>query len=170
MANKALEILRKTEHDLDIEIKMWKNQGRPEVAAICKIEKAQVKQAIEKLCVGETLNEKGALPIPDVRVSTSYILCAAIWLKDGNKYSHQPRNVDSGLVVCGRRHHNCFLTAFELNGGKKIEGLTEVNGIAVQGFLTSDDRFVDRKEGGKIAFNAGQTSKLTECLFSEDLY
>ncbi len=90
------------------------------------------------------------LVIPGVRVSTSYIICAAIWFKDGNKYSHQPRNVDSGLVVCGRRHHNCFLTAFELNGGKKIEGLNEVNERAVQGFLTSDDRFVDRKEGGKL--------------------
>jgi len=39
-----------------------------------------------------------------------------------------------------------------------------------RGFLTSDDRFVDRKEGGQIAFDAGQTAKLTECLFSEDLY
>jgi hypothetical protein len=110
------------------------------------------------------------LVIPDVRVSTHYIICAAIWFKDGKKYSHQPRNVDSGLVVCGRRHHNCFLTAFELNGGKKIEGLNELDENAVQGFLTSDDRFVNRKEAGQIAFNAGQTAKLTECLFSEDLY
>ena len=108
--------------------------------------------------------------IGDVRVSNSYIICAAIWFKDGNKYSHQPRNIESGLVVCGRRHHNCFLTAFELNGGKKIEGLSEANAKAVQGFLTSDDIFVDRKEGGQIAFDAGQTAKLTECLFSEDLY
>ena len=61
------------------------------------------------------------LVIPDVRVSIPYIICAAIWFKDGKKYSHQPRNVDSGLVVCGRRHHNCFLTAFELSGGKKSE-------------------------------------------------
>jgi hypothetical protein len=110
------------------------------------------------------------LGIGDVRVSTPYIICAAIWFKDGNTYSHQPRNVDSGLVVCGRRHHNCFLTAFELNGGKKIEGLNEVNERAVQGFLTSDDRFVDRNEGGQIAFDAGQTDKLKTCLFSEDLY
>ena len=110
------------------------------------------------------------LGIGDVRVSTSYIICAAIWFKDGNKYSHQPRNIDSGLVVCGRRHHNCFLTAFELNGGKRIKGLSETNAKAVQGFLTSNDIFVDRKEAGQIAFDAGQTAKLTECLFSEDLY
>jgi len=110
------------------------------------------------------------LGIGDVRGSTSYIICAAIWFKDGNKYSHQPRNIDSGLVVCGRRHHNCFLTAFELNGGKKIEGLSEANAKAVQGFLTSNDIFVDRKEAGQIAFDAGQIPKLTECLFSEDLY
>ena len=110
------------------------------------------------------------LVIPDVRVSTPYIICAAIWFKDGKKHKHQPRNIDSGFVVAGRRHHNVFLTAFELNGGKKIEGLNEINERAVQGFLTSDDRFVDRKEGGQIAFDAGQTAKLTECLFSEDLY
>ena len=110
------------------------------------------------------------LGIGDVRVSTSYIICAAIWFKDGNKYSHQPRNIDSGLVVCGRRHHNCFLTAFELNGGKRIEGLSEANAKAVQGFLTSNDIFVDRKEAGQIAFDAGQTAELKDCLFSEDLY
>ena len=26
------------------------------------------------------------LVIPDIKVSTSYIICAAIWFKDGNKY------------------------------------------------------------------------------------
>lgn len=108
--------------------------------------------------------------IPDVRVSTPYIICSAIWFKDGNQYSHQPRNIESGLVICGRRHHNCFLTAFELNGGKKIEGLSEANAKAVQGFLTSNDIFVDRKEAGRIAFDARQIPKLTDCLFSEDLY
>ena len=104
------------------------------------------------------------------KLDIPYIICAAIWFKDGNKYSHQPKNVDSGLVVCGRRHHNCFLTAFELNGGKNIKGLNELNSTAIQGFLTSDDRFVDRKEGGEIAFKAKQTEKLEDCLFSEDLY
>lgn len=53
MSNKAIEILRNAEHELDIEIRLWKKQGRPEVAARCKIEKAQVKHAIEKLLTHE---------------------------------------------------------------------------------------------------------------------
>jgi hypothetical protein len=106
----------------------------------------------------------------ELRVSTSYIICAAIWFRDGKQYSHQPRNIEDGLVVCGRRHHNCLLTADELNGGKCIEGLNELNGKAVQGFMTSDDRFVDRSEAGVIAFEANQTNKLEKCLFSEHLY
>jgi hypothetical protein len=110
------------------------------------------------------------IDVVDVRVSVVYVICAAVWFKDGKKYSHQPRNVDSGLVVCGRRHHNCFLTAFELSGKERFKDLNELNAKAIQGFMTSDDRFVDRKEGGRIAFDAGQTAKLRDCLFSEDLY
>jgi len=99
----------------------------------------------------------------DVGVST-YITCSAIWFKDGQKHEHQPFNVNTGFVICGHRHHNCFMTAYILNDGK-IKGLEEV-----QGFLTSENNFVDRKEGGQIAFNAGQTSELKTTLFSEDLY
>jgi hypothetical protein len=105
------------------------------------------------------------------KVSVPYVLCAAIWFKDGKKYEHQPKNVDSGIVICGRRHHNCFLTAYELNGGKKIiEKIGDDINRIVQGFLTSDDRFVDRKESAMIAFNAGQTAKAHDHLISEDLY
>ncbi len=99
-----------------------------------------------------------------------YIICAAIWFKDGNKYNHQPTNIDSGLVVCGRRHHNCFLTAFELNRGKHTEDLVKFKESAIQGFLTSDNFFVDRNEAGQIAFNASQTDGFKKYLFSEDLY
>lgn len=105
------------------------------------------------------------------KVSIPYLLCAAIWFKDGKKYEHQPKNVDSGIVICGRRHHNCFLTAYELNGGKKIvENIGDDVTKIVQGFITSDDRFVDRKEGAKIAFDAGQTAVEHDHLISEDLY
>ena len=103
----------------------------------------------------------------EVRASTSYIICAAIWFKDGKKHKHQPRNIDSGFVVAGRRHHNVFLTVADI---LKKDYKEHTFDDGVQGFLTSDDRFVDRKEGGQIAFDAGQTAKLTECLFSEDLY
>lgn len=40
-----------------------------------------------------------------------HIICAAIWFKNGIQYEHQPKNVDIGFVVCGRRHHNCYTTA-----------------------------------------------------------
>jgi hypothetical protein len=39
-----------------------------------------------------------------------------------------------------------------------------------QGFLTSDDKFVDRIEGAKIASKAGQTSEHVIVLYSENLY
>ena len=107
------------------------------------------------------------LVIPDVRVSTPYIICAANLFKDGQKHIHQPRNIDEGIVVCGRRHHNIYLTVADI---LKKDYKEHTFDDGVQGFLTSDDRFVDRKEAGQIAFDAGQTAKLTECLFSEDLY
>lgn len=102
---------------------------------------------------------------PKIFCGKPYVICAAIWFKDWEKYVHQPRNVESGFVVAGRRHHNCYLT-LRLDGDfskmKEIEN--------VQGFLTSDDRFLDRKEAGKLAFEIGQIDKVTECLFSEDIY
>lgn len=102
---------------------------------------------------------------PDSFNKPEYIICAAVWFMDGNKHVHQPNNIESGFVICGRRHHNCFYIASKL-----IEGYSEVKKTLVQGFLTSKDRFVDRKEAGKIAFDSKQLSELTNCLFSEDLY
>lgn len=109
--------------------------------------------------MNDFLNKKHEIP---------YIICAAIWFNDGKVYSHQPKNIIEGIVVCGRRHHNCFLTAYELNGKEKLKHVSDY-GI-IQGFVTSDDRFVDRKFAGEIAFKAGQINELTDCLFSEDLY
>jgi hypothetical protein len=99
-------------------------------------------------------------------ITGEYILCAAIWIKDGNRHEHQPINVEQGIVVCGQRHHNCLTTAFILLGGNRPATDERI----AQGFLTSWNRFVDRAEGGKIAFDSGQISDQTDCLFSEDLY
>lgn len=100
-------------------------------------------------------------------MSKEYILCSAIYFNDGNKHIHQPKNIDIGFVVCGRRHHNCLATfkAMGLTKPERVERMDEV-----QGFITNTDRFVDREEGGKIAFESGQTTELKKSLFSEDLY
>ena len=96
-----------------------------------------------------------------------YILCAAIHFDDGNKYSHQPKNIESGFVIAGRRQGNCFLT-FTIFDPKLLNKQNCKNEI--QGFITSHDRFVNRKEAGQLAFKSKQIDKPTECLISEDLY
>jgi hypothetical protein len=95
----------------------------------------------------------------------SKILCAAIYYDDGIEYVHQPKNITSGFVICGRRHHNCFMTAYILNKQKKLLDMKQK-----QGFITDDDRFVDRYEAAEIAFDADQISEKTNKLSSEDLY
>lgn len=89
------------------------------------------------------------------------IRCAAIWFNDGASWKHQPNNIDSGYVICGLRHHNCFAVRAALGLGKIAH---------VQGFLTNKNRFVDRVEGASIAYKAGQVSTEIKELFSEDLY
>ena len=97
-----------------------------------------------------------------------YIICAAIWVDDGIWYSHQPNGIGGvGYVVCGRRHHNCFMTISLL---KKEDIRTADYGKVTQGFVTSLDRFVNREEAAVIAYLANQIDKPTEVLFSEDLY
>lgn len=96
-----------------------------------------------------------------------YIICSAIWFKDGKNHIHQPKNIDNGFVICGRRHHNVFYTIAAL--GIDLSQV-EFEERSVQGFLTSDDLFVDRIVGAEIALKSGQTKDLKKMLFSEDLY
>ena len=92
-----------------------------------------------------------------------YILCAAVHFRDEIKREHQPKNIESGIVVCGRRHHNALMTLFEFAKEPKSEKVK-------QGFITNKDRFVDRKEAAQIAYKCGQISKEQKTLFSEDLW
>ena len=97
-----------------------------------------------------------------------YILCSAIHFNDGIEHVHQPENIKSGYVVCGQRHHNCYMTVSILGNGAIMQEEDDV-----QGFLTDRNRFVDRKEGAKIAINARQVDRLDNPrigLFSEDLW
>lgn len=96
-------------------------------------------------------------------VVVEYIICAANWIHDGKTHQHQPRNVNKGFVICGRRHHNCFTTAAILKPKKRLLNVE-------QGFLTSKDKWVDRVEAAKIAFSAGQIKRETKQLFSEDIF
>lgn len=106
------------------------------------------------------------------------VLCAAIWYKklEGVKerdaedksimrVQRLPINCEEGMVFCGHRHLQAMRTM------NSITGLTDHEaGESVQGFLTNYNRFVDRKEGGEIAWAAGQTDSLKTYMFSEDLY
>jgi hypothetical protein len=64
-----------------------------------------------------------------------------------------------GSIVEGRSHADAYKAAHPDENFRR----------AVCGFVTDTGLFVDRKEGGRIAFEAGQTPKLETCLFSEDL-
>lgn len=102
-----------------------------------------------------------------------YILCSAIHYDDGKEYIHQPRNIATGFVICGRRHHNIINTLAQVFG-------RETKDRTGQGFLTNTDRFVDRKEAYIIAKNANQLNNklhdqsnpqlISEDLYSENLY
>lgn len=92
-----------------------------------------------------------------------YILCAAIHYNDFKQYLHQPKNIETGMVICGRRHHNIIYNWNQLSLGKTRRTDT-------QGFLTNKDRFVNREEAAKIAFESGQISMPKKELFSEDVW
>lgn len=109
-------------------------------------------------------------------IASTYIICSAIWFNDGKKHNHQPKNIEQGFVVAGRRHHNCYSSFQSI--GKALgydKTLVVKKGIPLeeketQGFITNTDLFVDRNRAGKIAFLAGQTKELKTRLYSEDLY
>lgn len=95
-----------------------------------------------------------------------YILCSAIWFNDDKKHIHQPKNIDKGYVISGRRHHNCFASIVAIKGENWKRNTTK----EIQGFITNTYRFVDRQEASIIALNAGQIKEIKKTLFSEDLY
>lgn len=106
-----------------------------------------------------------------------FIICAANHYDDGKSHTHSPKNIDSGFVVCGRRHHNCISTFALIYGFPYSEEALKVKNTEEQGFLTNTNRFVDRQEAYKIAHEARQiigpnkgyaTNDIG--LTSEDLY
>lgn len=107
-----------------------------------------------------------------------YIACSAIWYKDLDDRLKKPEilrtrgfspyNVDKGVVFSGWRHPNCMYQMVAIYGIPNYEA-----GESIQGFLTSKNRFVDRKEGAEIALACKQIKKLQFSktdLYSEDIY
>ena len=67
--------------------------------------------------------------------------------------------------LSGRRHSDCYSTLTIL--GYKLDA----NYTDVQGFITSDNLFVDRNEAFKISVKSGQVKdRENKFLISEDLY
>ena len=100
------------------------------------------------------------------------ILCAAVWVNSPFKFDHaRPVNKDHGIVVCGLRHCDCFLMLSWLPEHVKGEDAFKDR---IQGFLTSDNRFVDRYEALDIANWEKQIPGIKHSpkdqLCSEDMY
>lgn len=97
------------------------------------------------------------------------IMCAAIWYKDMPDAIIQVAGVDKGVVLCGYRHGHIIHQFVALTGKRSV---TSEAGEYVQGFLTTTNRFVDRKEAALIAIIANQVNvtKVGKELYSEDLY
>ena len=99
-----------------------------------------------------------------------YIICAAIWYKEQAQLPnvYNPKNITTGVVLCGHRHNYIIGQCIGLLGKKQFE-----MGEYIQGFLTSKNRFLDREEAAKLAIECGQIKELqySDCeLFSEDIY
>lgn len=89
-----------------------------------------------------------------------FILCAAIWINDNQYHEGQPENIEIGFVISGRRHHNCYQTINDLIGNvndyfKKLN-ISDDDYRNHQGFITSTDRYVNRRDGFQIAKNNNQ--------------
>jgi len=97
-----------------------------------------------------------------------YVLCAAIWYKDAPMVPsvYWCKNIDKGIVLCGWRHNYIIGQCLSLLGKKQYE-----MGEYVQGFITNQNRFLNREEACELFKQNGGIPQYTENeLFSEDLY
>jgi hypothetical protein len=102
------------------------------------------------------------------KVSLERVLCAAIWYPEEKTAVHAPRNITGGVVLCGFRHGD-IISQFSVLTDRRTHITPHT-----QGFLTSENRFVNREEAAIIAMKAGQLENTGACrggkLYSEDLY
>jgi len=93
------------------------------------------------------------------------ILCSAVYFDDGVTYRYEQNYLETGFVICGRRHSDCFRTLYNLGKSHTDYKLTE-------GFVTDVNRFVDRVEARKVAIKSRQVKDVNVAyeLYSKDLY
>lgn len=110
--------------------------------------------------------------------SKEYCLCAAIWYKDGTEAPRGfiAQNISSGVVIGQWRHGNCInVRATNKLWNKQV--LDEYNREChkleyksitketidkfehVDGFITSEGRFVDRWQAAELAILSGQITE-----------
>jgi hypothetical protein len=69
----------------------------------------------------------------------------------------------NGKIYEGSRHPKIMGFIWAMNPYQKI---TQED----QGFVDNTGKFLSREEAAKVAFEAGQTTRLKSTLFSEDLW
>jgi len=100
------------------------------------------------------------------------IYSAAIWYQDLPTAKYNPINITSGVVVSGYRHADIIATVVNLLGKRTCQVGEDCAGSHVQGFVTNQNRFVNRVEALEIARAADQIISDTTFneLYLEDLY
>jgi hypothetical protein len=98
-----------------------------------------------------------------------FIVSAAVHYFSERTLAQQPRNIKEGIVVSALRHCNCYPI------GEMLFENTGEDPDHADGFLTSNNTFVDRYEALKIATAAGQLEgrkkhSPLDRLMSEDIY
>lgn len=86
------------------------------------------------------------------------IVCSAIKF-DYNGYP---------LIVCGKRHGDCFKNVSDFMSVDKWNQIGKKS--VIQGFMTDDNKFLNRQQAAVHAEQCGQIKQVQETLWSEDLW
>ena len=122
------------------------------------------------MSTNDELKNETANGTKPVLAEVPYLLCSAIWYKDLPTMRLLPKNCDKGIVLCGRRHGNIIAQMKATMGLRTVVHGENSAGEYEQGFLTNDNRFVERAEAAEIAFKSGQIKVEKTYLFSEDVW
>lgn len=103
------------------------------------------------------------------------VFCSAIRYKNFTTQVHLPNNIDKWLVIRWTRHFDIAAVMLATTGLRSVESWPNSVWEYVQWFMTSKNRFLDRKEALILALEAKQVSDISELLWgwelsSEDLW